>query len=361
GRIINSNPAALKVFSASKADLTSFESLFSSRQFFDEKENAIDQKDLPPNVVLRTQKKVEDFLVGVRSASGDICWLQMSSVPLVDDENAVIGVVTSFADITSLRKAQKDLEVHNALLFNASKLSSLGEMAAGIAHEINNPLAIVALRTEELNANLQQDTVDKSHLLKISKNIIDAVFRISRIIKSLKTFSRDNSAEPMQWHLFETILDDVKNILAQKIHLESIELHIAEELRRGALFCRNTQLSQVLLNLIVNSCDAIKHREEKWIKIHCEMDEEHFYINVDDSGDAIPAETVEKIFEPFFTTKSVGEGTGLGLHIVRSLLQHNKATISYMRVENATRFRIKFPKDSWRKGEHAGTIHEKSY
>jgi PAS domain S-box-containing protein len=242
-------------------------------------------------------------------------------------------------DITEEIKKQGEIEMQKNKLFHQSKLASLGEMSAGIAHEINNPLAIIS-GTAELLSKFKDNP--EKFTAKV-ESITKSCTRISKILNGLRKFSR--SAETIQ--LKETRLN---SIIQEAINLTEIKASRAatpislECPENIALVCDDLSIEQVLINLINNAIDAVKQSTEKWVKVSAHEDKEFVILRVIDAGNSISPELEEKIFDPFFTTKKVGEGTGLGLSITKGILDEHNATISLNRDFNTTCFEIKFKK-----------------
>lgn len=237
-------------------------------------------------------------------------------------------------------RANRELEIERAKSVQSSKLASLGEMAGGIAHELNTPLAALLLTVDvvdELLANADQQVSEK---LANCRNIIN---RMSAIIKGLKTFARDASIDPLRKCEDQTWIRDALNLCQQRIKVHGIEL-IMEEKSSGAIIeARPVQLTQVLVNLLNNSADAIDQLSEKWIRITVEENSGFLEVAVEDSGQGIARQDQEKIFQPFFTTKDIGSGTGLGLSISKEILLQHQGDLLYQQIGSHTRFLMKIP------------------
>ena len=232
-----------------------------------------------------------------------------------------------------MAEQERAKSAHNA------KLASLGEMAAGIAHEINNPLAVIAGSVSLVAKFKNDDTKFNSKLETITKS----AERIEKIVKGLKKFSRTADGAS---HKSETIANLVSEALIlteskSKRHSTPIETHIEPEL---AIVCDGVEIEQVLVNLINNGIDAVKSNDQKWIKINAFSEGNQAVLQVIDSGHGIPVEIEKKLFQPFFTTKVVGEGTGLGLSIAKGILDNHKASFTLNRSIKNTCFEIRFAK-----------------
>ncbi len=242
-------------------------------------------------------------------------------------------------------KVQNELIIKDqqAKIIATSKLSSLGEMASGIAHEINNPLAIIQGKAAQILRRVRSDDMEKDYLIKEISKIESNTQRINKIIKGLRTFSRQGESDPIQEFTFKSLLDDVLELCSERFKYHGVELKILGDLFIK-LYGQPTQLAQVLLNLINNAHDAVIELPEKWISVEISQDNESTYIKVLDSGKGIPADVAEKIMQPFFTTKEVGLGTGLGLSISKGIIDSHKGRLYLDADSPSTCFIIQLPK-----------------
>lgn len=249
----------------------------------------------------------------------------------------------SVRDISERVKFQKELDEARLQQLNASRLASLGEMAGGIAHEINNPMAVIRSQAELIvNAMTRNQELTPQGLKLGMERIISTSDRISRIIKGLKLLSRDSSADPMLSTDLCTIVQDTLGFCEEKLREKQITLEVKCPANIFVL-CRAVEISQVILNLISNSIDAIEGFDSPWIRIEVKADKKMAFIKVTDSGAGIPKSVAEKITLPFFTTKEVGKGSGLGLSITRRIIdKHNGDFYLDPKAANTT-FVIKLP------------------
>jgi C4-dicarboxylate-specific signal transduction histidine kinase len=201
-------------------------------------------------------------------------------------------------------------------------------MAGGIAHEINNPLSIIKGISYLLRKNLEKGKIDQESLILELQKIEATSDRVAKIIKGLRSLSRDTDNDPFEDVKIQTILDNVISLSQERFKSKGIRLTIQGVLDQS-IRCRCTQIEQVLLNLLNNSFDAVKDLPEPWVKIAVEIKENKVYISITDCGEGIPTAIRDKMMEPFFTTKDVGKGTGLGLSISMSIMEKHAGSFFY--------------------------------
>lgn len=213
------------------------------------------------------------------------------------------------------------LDQKQLIINRASKLSALGEMAASVAHEINNPLTIISGYSKKIAEQIESNEFNKEVISKNARKIIATVLRIEKIIKSLRVISRDGEQDQMTVTTIGSIFEDVYSLCLAKIKENNIKMDFSEFSSAIQLEARPVQIAQVLINLISNAIDAIEHNPDPWIKVKSEETENEILISVSDSGKQIPDEVAHKIMSPFFTTKAPGKGTGLGLSISKKIVE----------------------------------------
>jgi len=243
----------------------------------------------------------------------------------------------------------KELEDLQLTAVQASKMAALGEMAGGIAHEINNPLSIILFKASILEDQLSEVKIEPSEL---QKKIVDDIakikstaIRISKIIKGLKIISRNSDDDPMEKIVISQIVEDSLELCRDKFLENGITYTIdLGDCGSTVIKGRPAQLSQVLINLFNNAIDAVLSLSEKWIELKVLSTERGIKISVTDSGAGISKQIVEKIMQPFFTTKGAGKGTGLGLSISKGIIEKHHGTLNYNPDSAHTQFVIELPR-----------------
>jgi len=239
-----------------------------------------------------------------------------------------------------LLEKEREIEIQKMNAINSARLASLGEMAGGIAHEINNPLAIIVGSAQRLEREL--DSNNFSQVRKCSTQIRQTCERIAKVVSSLRKLARDGENSPRTRFSMAKLVQEVLSLCEEKIRQDSIaiEVDIPEDVD---LFGNEVEMSQVLFNLINNAADAVRDLDTKWIHIATTRTKEFYIISVIDSGGGIPAPIATRIMEPFYTTKEVGKGTGLGLSISLSIAKRHGGDLKLDATSVHTKFDLLIP------------------
>ncbi|MFZ3230798.1 MAG: ATP-binding protein [Pseudobdellovibrio sp.] len=225
----------------------------------------------------------------------------------------------------------------------SAKMASLGEMAAGLAHEINNPLTIITGMSHLLIKIMKKENLAHAKLTEGLIKIESTSHRIASIIKGLRTFARDAENDTFAVVNVNNLINDTLAFCRSKFEFCNVKLEILNSIQDISIECRETEISQVVLNLLNNALDAVEKLPQKWVKVEVEVKNEIVIISVIDSGHGVPLEIQEKIMQPFFTTKEVGKGTGLGLSISIGIAKAHKGLLIIDRSHPNTKFSLQLP------------------
>jgi signal transduction histidine kinase len=238
---------------------------------------------------------------------------------------------------------EQELQQEKLKSLQSSKLASLGEMAAGIAHEINNPLTISIGKLEILKRYINADKYDQEKFLSITNSVTESNRRVADIVQSMRNLSRMQDDVELQELKLSDVVNGLKPLIDSRLKKNNVELiHDFDDI---TVLADMSELSQVIMNLISNAIDGIKHNKgDLRIKVITGEDQGHYLVKVVDSGNGIQGVDVNKLFEPFFTTKEVGEGTGLGLSLSRSIMERIGGTLEYDSTDENTCFVLKIKK-----------------
>lgn len=282
-----------------------------------------------------SSKQVWEGEIQNKTKKGDIYWVQTTIVPMTNVEGKIEHYASIRHDITQ-RKAAEQASIQSA------RLASLGEVSGGIAHEINNPLAVIQGKSMQLLKLIRAGKFTEEKGIQQLDKVVSETERIAKIIRGLRSISRDGANDPFVPVEIKTIVTDVQSLCAERFKHHSVELKV-EQPHDLSIECRSVQLAQVLSNLLNNSFDAVGSLPEKWVHVEFESTDDRVRISVTDSGKGIPSHISDKLMQPFFTTKEVGKGTGLGLSISRSIIEDHGGKLWLDRVSVNTRFIIELP------------------
>lgn len=272
-----------------------------------------------------------------RHADGTTAWVLCKGAVIEwDKNNRPIRMVGTHTDITGLKNAEQALA-------QSSKMVALGEMAGGIAHEINSPLAVIMGHANRLRALSEGGRLSVEEVLNSCEKLEKTSMRISRIVRGLRIYSREIDNEELVDILVSELLEDTLSFCVEKFKSHGVDLHLTIEPQGAFARCRPVQISQVLLNLLNNAFDAVKAAQDKWIRVRVIQNQGGAHICVTDSGPGVPKAIKHKIMEPFFTTKPVGVGTGLGLSICTGIISAHGGELYLDESEPHTTFCLTLP------------------
>jgi two-component system, NtrC family, sensor kinase len=244
--------------------------------------------------------------------------------------------------IEKLEVANIEIRETHEQLHSAEKLASIGQLAAGVAHEINNPLGSIMLYASMLKRKLEKAGCDPQNSEDIQM-IMDEATRCKNIVGNLLNFARQGRLKVSVFDVFETIKSIVQTIMLNPDN-SKIVFNVNSDERDCKIEGDNDQLKQVFINLLNNAVEALESQEIKQVAITIKRKDDFIAIEIVDTGCGIPADNVGKIFTPFFTTKKMGKGTGLGLAITYGIIKMHKGDIKVKSViEKGTTFTIKLP------------------
>lgn len=286
---------------------------------------------------------------------------QREGFGLVTNEYAWSEQGRDYAFVISFRKYEHDLstlvvgvpaeklvEMRHQLDSQRSKaeysarLATLGEMAGGVAHEINNPLAVIIGNCEHITRLIAEPEVDHNKIAERAESIAKTAFRIAKIISGLRAFARQADQDPIVDSSLRQLIDDTFELCREKFYHHNVKLDISA-VPDIKVPMRAVQISQVLINLLTNAFDAVQFAEEKRVSMQFRIQNESLYISVSDSGAGVSEEIRNRIFDPFFTHKTQGHGTGLGLSISRGIILDHKGEIYLVTSTAMTTFEVRLP------------------
>lgn len=250
-------------------------------------------------------------------------------------------------NLIELANTNDELRKSHSQLLQAGKMAVIGQLAAGVAHEINNPLTVILNNVELIKIRINQDKkISQKELKEVIQAIADSVTRCNKITKDLLGFSHISTGKFEKFSIAEAIIKVIE-LIRYEMSLENIR--IKKELDPDMPFFKGDSLAmqQVFLNIIMNARWAIQEKSGRkggdiLISSQYDKDKNCICVNISDTGIGIAKENINRIFEAFYTTKDIGKGTGLGLSIVYNIIKQHKGEIEVESKENeGTTFKIK--------------------
>lgn len=254
------------------------------------------------------------------------------------------GLSIFFTDFTE-EKALQD-EVERALFLKEKRIEALGHMAAGLAHEINNPLAIIQATANNLwQATDTQQSTSWEEVRTACETIVRTSDRAIRVLRGLKGFGRDAAKDPMETASIYEILEQCIELQGARFERYAIPLTVTLEPELPYIDCRGIQIGQIITNLLNNAFDAVVHEESarRWVTLEANRSGDWLHIDVTDSGPGIPEEIKVHLREPFFTTQEAGLGMGIGLSLSRAISMEHGGSLTLSSEKPQTTFRLALP------------------
>jgi C4-dicarboxylate-specific signal transduction histidine kinase len=254
------------------------------------------------------------------------------------------GITIFFADVTEEKKMQEQLALEQ--LLREKRIEALSHMAGGLAHEISNPLAIIHARASNLQSLIASGLpIPPEDLEKSCDSIVKTSDRAIRILKGLRGFGREAGNDPMEWASPYDIVEQCKELQEARFERHDVKLEFLLAPDLPLVLCRETQVSQIITNLVNNAFDAIEqsHSTARWVTIALEHLNEAISIRVTDSGPGIDEKFRPHLMDPFFTTKTCGLGMGVGLSLSRAIAHDHGGTLELLADTQNTCFQLILP------------------
>jgi len=281
----------------------------------------------------------------ITRASGDLVHGNSVDYLPVQHNDEIGELARSFDHMYhQLEEKKKELLESQARSHHVNKLASLGEMASGMAHEINSPIQTIQLIAQRIMRRI--DKLSASDICRDMEKISLNIGKVSAIIEGLRKVSRSSTDEDFSLVSIGEVVDDAVQMTAERFRVNGVNFAIQfVELTRDELIqCKRIQIAQILINLLNNAFDAVMQLQEKWIRMEVAVRDDNIVFSLVDSGEGISAALQERLFEPLFTTKEIGKGTGLGLSISREIAQNHHGELYYEAESGHTRFVLTLPR-----------------
>lgn len=251
--------------------------------------------------------------------------------------------ISCFSFAVFIERAIYEVEIKD-LLHTTSRLTAIGGMASEIAHEINNPLSVLAFNNIMLRQKIESGTLDEAFLIKKIEISDRMTERLLKIVNGLKLSYRSGNEDAFKFVRLNDMFEEAKILCELKASKLGIDLIINQAPENITIECRSVQIVQIIQNIVYNAFDALEESSKKWVMISYEQkNTDYIQIIIKDSGPGISKQHREKIFSSFYTTKPNGKGTGLGLSISKRFSEEHNGSLSLDDLSPETTFVLELP------------------
>jgi PAS domain S-box-containing protein len=280
--------------------------------------------------------------VDLRRSDGTVLPTLLRAALVTDDSGAAVGIALVCTDVSERRRMDERARVHEAELAHVLRLSTVGEMATGLAHEINQPLSGIVSYARGCARRLEAGTLDSGRVSEVLEQIAREALRAGEIIRRLRALVRKEKPRREETDL-NRVVREVARLVAAEARGRRVRLHLRLQAPLPIVRVDQIQIEQVLLNLVRNGFEAMRDLpvEQRILMIETSVDDDQLRAAVTDAGPGMPTEVSERVFEPFFTTK--GEGLGMGLAISRTIVEAHDGQLALEPGSPGTTFCFRLP------------------
>jgi two-component system, NtrC family, sensor kinase len=283
--------------------------------------------------------KLSSTQVTLITKKGESLPSNLSASIIFDEEGQEMASVGIFTDLRERFRMERELEETHLKLLHSEKMASLGKLAAGVAHEINNPLGGILIYANILQEEMPRDDPRWEDL----KQIIDQTLRCKEIVRELLDFSRQTKHRWVQCNVNQALQQTI-SLLGKQALFQNVQIVNEIDPRLTQIIADPGQINQVIINLMTNAVDAMNGKGILTVRTYPLPEEKMIGLAISDTGCGIPGENLSRIFDPFFTTKDTGKGTGLGLSTVYGIVEEHGGTIEVRSdIGQGTTFVLKLP------------------
>jgi len=283
--------------------------------------------------------------------SGRIKWVIDQTITVIDENGNVTSFIGFISDISDLKNLEKLNQEKEKMLFQQSKMASMGEMLSNIAHQWRQPLAIISMCSNNMMLDVEMDEISSENLRRYSNDINKQTKHLSQTIDDFRNFFTPNKDKTT--FTLKSSIDKTISLLSAVFKTHNIE--VIQKIEDIELTALENELTQAVLNIVKNAKDILVTKpedERKLLFINIYKKDSSVCIEIKDNGGGVPDEIIDKVFEPYFTTKHKSLGTGIGLYMTESIItKHLQGEISVKNTEyeyegiyyNGAKFTIDIP------------------
>jgi PAS domain S-box-containing protein len=254
--------------------------------------------------------EVESYIIDKNKKKHDV---RLYSSLFRRDDHELVGAIIVIRDVSEIKKLEEYIK-------QSERLASLGQLTAGIAHEIKNPLSIIQAAAEAIHLELKESQVEKNFVHELTDDILESSDRMNDLLIDFLKLSKGEDDGTKDVNNLVNILDELIHLLRKKLNDHEITIHRSYEVDEALVYANKNRVTQVFLNILINSIQAMEQKGRLYVSVTGKKDD--WEVKIEDTGKGIPPSKIKWVFNPFFSTKR--EGTGLGLSISHEIIsEHN--------------------------------------
>ncbi len=289
------------------------------------------------------QNRVFDCKYRVIKPSGEFAFMHGIGRPIVDESGFPIKFVGTIRDVTESTMMVHRLRDQEMKALQSERMAYFGKIAGAVAHEINNPLAIIQGGVQVLQRLFQSNQLSVESFRRFSNQMDRAVQRVSRIVKSIQSCSTDSTKEDLSLTDATEIIDNVAQLFSSLARIQSITFKVIPLSKGIIVECQPSEICHAILNLLMNDRDAVGSTTDAMIVLETHILDDRILVRISNNGQQIPREQREAIWHPFYSTKDDKQALGLGLCVSKAIIERHGGTIELEADRNDTSFAILLP------------------
>jgi len=272
-------------------------------------------------------------------------WMRVGATDFLQEEALTQGLLDRALRLSiEINKNEALITSQQINVSSSLRLSALARISSEVIHEINNPLAVILGQASIMNRVIKSGNLKVDMITNGTEKVMRMGTRITTIVDRLRGYIRKSADHTFERVMLSELLDEIPDLCHRRLQKARAELVVGDIPEELAIDCSPIEISQVIVNLVNNACDAIAPLARRKIEINVKQDKGNAVISIADSGNKIPAEIADKIFQPFFTSKKAKGGSGLGLSLSRDIVVLHRGTLTLDRESENTNFLIILPR-----------------
>ncbi len=289
------------------------------------------------------KRRIFDCKYRIIKTNGEIAYMHGIGRPIVDESGFPVKFVGTIRDITESTMIMHRLRDQEIKALQSERMAYFGKIAGAVAHEINNPLAIIQGGIHVLQRLFQNNQISPDLFRRFSNQMDRAVQRVSRIVRSIQSCSTDSTNESVSLTDAAEMIDNVAELFSSLARIQGIAFKVILPPKSMDIECQPNEISQAIINLLMNARDAVSNTADAMIVLETNVLEDKLLVRISNNGQRIPLEHIDQIWQPFYSTKDHKKSLGLGLCVSKAIIERHGGTIEIEKERGDTSFVILIP------------------